>query len=59
MGEVSKAHDENLEDNVAKRRLTLTRLLIWAEREAASLGRDESARHINLAVGQLFDDPPQ
>ena len=57
MREARKSLDEDSEANLGKRRLTLTRLLIWAEQEALDLDRVESAEHINRAIGQLFDDP--
>jgi len=57
MREAKKALDQTSEDDQGKRRLTLTRLLIWAEQEAADLGRPASAKHINLAIGELFDAP--
>jgi hypothetical protein len=59
MREARKSLDEDSEASLGKRRLTLTRLLIWAEQEAMDLERVESAEHINRAIGQLFDDPPK
>ncbi len=59
MRKAKKVRDEPSENDQGKRRLTLTRLLIWAEQEAADLGRPESAKHINLAIGELFDTPPK
>lgn len=55
MRKAKKIRDEPSDNDQGKRRLTLTRLLIWAEQEAADLGRPEAAKHINLAIGELFD----
>ena len=59
MRKASKVIDQLSDDDQGKRRLTLTRLLIWAEQEAADLERPNSAKHINLAIGELFDGLPK
>lgn len=55
MREAKKVSDQVSENEQGKRRLTLTRLLIWAEHEAEELGRQDSADHIRLAIGELFE----
>lgn len=57
MREVKKSEEQEPDSEIGKRRLTLTRLLIWAEQEASDLGRTDSALHINKAIGELFDKP--
>lgn len=44
-----------VDEDVARRRLSLTRMLIWAECELRDLGYDRSGDMVQLGIQTLFD----
>ncbi|QDL91767.1 hypothetical protein FDP22_08230 [Paroceanicella profunda] len=46
---------ENTVSDAAMRRLTLTRMLIWAAREAREIECVSSAEHLDRALGSIAD----
>lgn len=46
--------ETSLDADTAKRRLSLARMLIWAEAEALDIGRYKTAASINLAIQDLY-----
>ncbi len=61
MGKATKGppQDDRRGDDVdgsgddARQRLALTRVLIWAEREATAIGRPEVSEHLKMAIAAL------
>lgn len=45
--------EESTDEDTAMRRLTLTRMLVWAAQEARDIGCPRSAGHVELALDAI------